>query len=82
VVITVALGAFAVSSLSSKLPAAIKAIPFPMVPFYFVGWAIDPASGSVAGFDLVNLSAGVYGLLWIPLGYSVWSYLRNRLGAH
>jgi hypothetical protein len=81
-VITLALGAFAVSSLSSRLPSAIKVIPFPMVPFYFIGWAIEPKTGSAASLDLVNLSAAMYGLLWIPFGYLLGRYLRDRLGNH
>ena len=73
-VITIALGAFAIASLSTKLPLTLKLIPFLMVPFYFVGWSVDPESISVARLDLVNLAAAFYGLLWIPLGYAVWDY--------
>lgn len=80
-VITIALGAFAISSLSTKLPLTLKLIPFLMVPFYFVGWSADPESLSVARLDLVNLSAACYGLLWIPFGYAVWDCLRDRLGS-
>lgn len=81
-VITIALGAFAISSLSTRLPLTLKLIPFLMVPFYFVGWSVDPDSSLVAGLDLVNLSAAFYGLLWIPLGYAVWDHLQrlNRQG--
>jgi len=77
-VITIALGVFAISSLATKLPLTVKLISFLMVPFYFIGWSIDPESISVARLDLVNLSAAFYGLLWIPLGYALWDTLRNR----
>ena len=80
-VITIAFGSFAISSFSTKLPLTVKLIPFLMVPFYFVGWAVDPESLSTAGLDLVNLSAAAYGLLWIPFGYAVWNYWRNRFGS-
>lgn len=80
-IITMALGAFAISSLSTKLPLALKLIPFLMIPFYFVGWSVDPESSSVARLDLVNLSATFYGLLWMPFGYALWDYSRERLGS-
>jgi hypothetical protein len=79
-VITIALGIFAISSLSSKLPLTVKLFPFLMVPFYFFGWALDPGTQSTAGPDFINLSAATYGLLWIPFGYTVWNYWRNRFG--
>lgn len=71
-VITLAFAAFALSSLPSGLPRPVKFMPFLMVPLYFMGWAIDPAAGSVAGLDLVNLSAALYGLLWLPFGFAIW----------
>jgi len=77
-VITIALGAFAISSLATKLPRTVKLIPFLMVPFYFVGWSADPESISVGRLDVVNLSAAFYGLLWMPFGYAVSNYLRER----
>lgn len=80
-IITVALGAFAISSLSTKLPLTLKFIPFLMVPFYFGGWAVNPESISVTRLDLVNLSAAFYGLLWLPFGYAVWGCLYDRLGS-
>jgi len=73
-VISVALGTFAVSSLATRLPLTAKLIPFLMVPLYFVGWSIDPESISVARIDLVNLAAAFYGLLWVPLGHAIWGY--------
>jgi hypothetical protein len=76
-VITIALAGFAVTSLASKLPRLLTIIPFLMVPFYFIGWASDPGGLSGASIDLVNLSAAVYGLLWVPFGFAVWSYLRG-----
>ena len=81
-VITIALGAFAISSLSSKLPLTVKLIPFLMVPFYFVGWSMDPGSRlKLFGLDLINLSNAAYGLLWMPFGYAIWNYWRNRFGS-
>ncbi len=79
-VITLALGVFAVSTLSTRLPRLFSVIPFLMIPFYFVGWAVDPQSGSGASIDVVNLSAAIYGLLWVPFGYAVWGHLRDRAG--
>ena len=78
--ITIALSAFAISSLTTKLPLTVKLIPFLMVPFYFFGWAVDPGSISVAQRYLVNLSAAFYYLLWIPFGYAIWNVLRDRRG--
>ncbi|MEX2029574.1 MAG: hypothetical protein WD906_01170 [Anaerolineales bacterium] len=78
-VITLALGAFAASSLSAALPRTVKLMPFLMLPLYFIGWAIDPETGSVAGLDLVNLSAALYGLLWFPFGYAIWNARRYVL---
>jgi hypothetical protein len=80
-VITIALGVFAISSLSSKLPITIKLFPFLMVPFYFFGYALDPGSQSTVGPSLINLSAAAYGLFWIPFGYAIWNYWRNRYGS-
>lgn len=80
-VITIALGIFAISSLSSKLPLTVKIIPFLMVPLYFFGYASDPGSQSTVGPSLINLSAAAYGLLWIPFGYAIWNYRRNRFGS-
>ncbi len=80
-VITLALGAFAVSSLPIVLPHTVKFLPFLMIPFYFVGWAVDPETGAVAGLDLVNLSAAFYGLLWLPFGYAIWNARRHVLEA-
>lgn len=77
-VITLALGAFAVSSLLADMPRTVKLMPFLMIPFYFVGWAVDPETGSVARLDLVNLSAAFYGLLWNPFGYAIWKCVRDR----
>ena len=78
--ITIALSAFAISSLTTKLPLTVKLIPFLMVPFYFFGWAVDPGSISGAQRYLVNLSAAFYYLLWIPFGYAIWNDLRDRYG--
>jgi hypothetical protein len=78
--IPIALSAFAISSLTTKLPLIVKLIPILMVPFYFFGWAVDPGSISVAQRYLVNLSAAFYYLLWIPFGYAIWSDLRDRNG--
>ena len=75
-VITIALGTFAVSSIAAKLPLMVKLLPFLMVPVYFIGWSVDPESWLTAGLDLVNLSAAAYGLLWIPFGYTVWDHSR------
>lgn len=77
-VITLALGAFAISSLVTGLPILVKLISLLMIPFYFIGWAVDPQSISAAGLDLVNLAAAIYGLLWVPLGYTVWRHLREQ----
>jgi antitoxin HigA-1 len=33
---------------------------------------------SVAGVSIINLSAALYGVLWIPLGYVVWRKVRAR----
>jgi hypothetical protein len=81
-VITLALGAFAISSLFAQLPFAFGFISSLMVPFFFVGWAVDPQSGSVTGMDVANLSAAIYGVLWMPFGYVIWGYLRNRVGSN
>lgn len=80
-VITLALGTFAIYSLPAALPRTVKLMPFLMIPTYFIGWAIDPETGSVAGFDLVNLSAAFYGLLWLPFGYAIWNAQRYMLEA-
>ena len=78
-VITVALGAFTISSLSTKLPLTLKLVPFLMIPFYFVGWSVDTGSLSTVPPNLVSLSAAAYGLLWMPFGYAVWNHMRERL---
>ena len=78
--ITIALSAFAISSLTTKQPLTVKLIPFLMVPFYFICWAVDPGSISVAQRYLVILSAAFYYLLWIPFGYAIWNDLRYRYG--
>lgn len=78
-VITIALGIFAISSLPTKTPLAIKVTALIMVPFYFVGWAIDPGAASAIGPSAVNLSAAIYGLLWIPLGFAIWHSMRAAL---
>ncbi len=78
--ITVALAIFAIASLPTGLPRLIKIIPFLMVPVYFVGWALDPGSFPAAPLDFVNLSATLYGLLWLPFGLAIWITRRKQIG--
>lgn len=75
--ITMALAIFAIASLPTALPRLIRIIPFMMVPVYFVGWAVDPGSFSAAPVDFVNLSATLYGLLWLPLGLAIWTRMKQ-----
>jgi len=78
--ITVALATFAIVSLPTELPRLIKIIPYLMVPVYFVGWALDPESLPAAPLDFVNLSATLYGLLWLPFGLAIWNTRRKQIG--
>jgi hypothetical protein len=77
--ITIALAIFSIASIPTGLPRLIKIISFLMVPVYFVGWAFDPGSYSAAPFDFVNLSATLYGLLWVPFGLEVWNTRRKQI---
>ncbi|HSF80672.1 MAG TPA: hypothetical protein VLA49_05540 [Anaerolineales bacterium] len=78
--ITIALATFAIVSLPTELPRLIKTIPFLMVPVYFVGWALDPGSFPAAPLDFVNLSATLYGLLWLPFGLAIWNNHWHQIG--
>ena len=75
-IIAIALGSFAISSFSTKLPLTIKLFPFLIVPLYFIGWSIDPGTLSNASSDYINLSAAAYGILWLPFGIAIWNYRR------
>ena len=69
--ITVALAVFAFASFSSTLPALIKVLAVVMVPFYFIGWALDPDLYPIGSVNGVDLSAALYGLLWVPFGLAI-----------
>lgn len=71
-VITLALGTFAFSSLATKQSPTIKFLPFLMVPLFYMGWSIDSGTSAFTNLDYINLSAAAYGFLWVPFGITIW----------